>query len=105
VFYDSNNDQADVSPVADGQQTLSQPSCGDVHVTGRTSKALVSVIPFVNARESIMLLFTPFLKGTVATEFKDVKFSQLKVDFVDASGILFTRGSETSWCFSPAMNR
>jgi hypothetical protein len=28
------------------------------------SKALVSVIPFSNARESVMLLFNPFLNGS-----------------------------------------
>src|SRR5271156_6767771 len=54
------------------------------------SKALVSVIPFFNARESIMLLFGPFLDEagmTIQTH------SVMEIAFVRANGILFTNGS------------
>lgn len=54
------------------------------------SKALVSVVPFYNARESIMLLFTPLLDNPeVATQ----KHPLVEVTFVRAHGILFTKGS------------
>jgi Est1 DNA/RNA binding domain len=54
------------------------------------SKSLVSVIPFFNARESIMLLFGPFLDEagmTIRTH------SVMEIAFVKANAILFTNGS------------
>ena len=55
------------------------------------SKALVSVVPFPNARESIMLLFTPFLDEEKAeTTFQ--KYAVIESSLVTAFGILFTRG-------------
>lgn len=52
------------------------------------SKALVSVIPFQNARESVMLLFNPFLeRSETASQRYPLVSSVVKVD-----GILFTRG-------------
>ena len=54
------------------------------------SKALVSVVPFVNARESIMLLFTPFLEKADVTY---SKYSTLESSLVTAFGILFVKGS------------
>ena len=56
------------------------------------SKALVSVVPFPNARESIMLLFTPFLDTEKArTTFQ--QYAVIERSLVTAFGILFTRGS------------
>ena len=55
------------------------------------SKALVSVVPFPTARESIMLLFTPFLDAEKArTTFP--KYAIIESSLVTAFGILFTRG-------------
>ena len=54
------------------------------------SKALVSVIPFQNARESIMLLFNPFLEGS---EIAFQRYLLIESSFVKANGILFTHGS------------
>ena len=54
------------------------------------SKALVSVIPFRNARESIMLLFNPFLEGS---EIASQRYPLVESSFVKANGILFTHGS------------
>src|SRR5271156_712959 len=54
------------------------------------SKALVSVIPFFNAGESIMLLFGPFLDEagmTIQTH------SVMEIAFLRANAILFTNGS------------
>jgi hypothetical protein len=54
------------------------------------SKALVSAIPFQNARESIMLLFNPFLEDSeIATQRCPLVESAL----VKANGVLFTHGS------------
>jgi len=54
------------------------------------SKSLVSTVPFVNARESVMLLFTPFLEKTEATY---QKYPHVESALVTAYGIVFTRGS------------
>ncbi|KAI1612193.1 hypothetical protein EDD36DRAFT_420044 [Exophiala viscosa] len=59
------------------------------------SKALVSGIPFVNARDSIMLLFSPFLDHYETTS---QKYSRLEGSLVTAAGILFTRGSVYDYC-------
>jgi hypothetical protein len=54
------------------------------------SKALVSVVPFVNARDSIMLLFTPLLERE-STD--DKRYEITEASLVTAFGYLFTRGS------------
>ncbi|KIX09915.1 uncharacterized protein Z518_00996 [Rhinocladiella mackenziei CBS 650.93] len=59
------------------------------------SKALISVIPFVNARDSIMLLFTPFLDKSDLT---NQKYPLLESSLVTAAGILFTCGSVREYC-------
>ncbi|KAK4946250.1 hypothetical protein LTR10_014762 [Elasticomyces elasticus] len=59
------------------------------------SKALVSGIPFVNARDSIMLLFSPFLDHYETTS---QKYSRLESSLVTAAGIVFTRGSVYDYC-------
>jgi hypothetical protein len=54
------------------------------------SKALVSVSPFQNARESIFLLFDPFLEGSgIASQ----RYPLVESALVKANGILFTHGS------------
>lgn len=54
------------------------------------SKSLVSVIPFPNARESVMLLFNPFLApGEIASQ----RYPLVESAFVKAAAIHFTRGS------------
>jgi hypothetical protein len=53
------------------------------------SKALVSVVPFPNARESIMLLFNPFLEGS---EIASQRYPLVESALVKANGILFTHG-------------
>ncbi|KAJ4514460.1 hypothetical protein HRR73_005488 [Exophiala dermatitidis] len=59
------------------------------------SKALTSGIPFVNTRDSIMLLFTPFLDKSEATL---QKYATIERSFVTAGGVLFTRGSIHEYC-------
>ena len=54
------------------------------------SKALVSVIPFQNARESVMLLFNPFLESS---EIASQRYPLVEAALVKANGILFTHGS------------
>ena len=54
------------------------------------SKALVSVTPFQNARESIMLLFNQFLEPN---EVASQRYPKVESLFVKAHGILFVRGS------------
>ena len=54
------------------------------------SKALVSVIPFQNARESIMLLFNPFLEGS---EIASQRYPLVESTLVKANGVLFVHGS------------
>lgn len=54
------------------------------------SKALVSAIPFQNARESIMLLFNPFLQGS---EIASQRWPLVESALVKANGVLFTHGS------------
>ena len=51
------------------------------------SKALVSITPFFNARESIMLLFAPFLDNS---EVNSQKYAPAEIAFVKAHGFLFT---------------
>lgn len=54
------------------------------------SKALVSVTPFPNARESVMLLFNPFLtNGEIASQ----RYPLVESSFVKVAAIHFTRGS------------
>ncbi len=54
------------------------------------SKALVCVNPFPNARESVMLLFNPFLAtGEIASQ----RYPLVESTFVKAAAIHFTRGS------------
>lgn len=53
------------------------------------SKALVSVIPFQNARESVMLLFNPFLQDC---ENISQKYIAVEAAFVSFHGVLFTHG-------------
>jgi hypothetical protein len=54
------------------------------------SKALVSVIPFSNTRESIMLLFNPFLEDS---EIASLRYPLVESALVKAHGILFTHGT------------
>ncbi len=56
------------------------------------TKALVSVVPFVNARESIMLLFGPLLDKDKA-EAQRQKYTAVESSLVTAWGLSFTRGS------------
>jgi hypothetical protein len=53
-------------------------------------KALVSVVSFQNARESIMLLFNPFLE---CSEIASQRYPLVESALVKAYGILFTHGS------------
>jgi hypothetical protein len=53
------------------------------------SKALVSAKPFPNARESIMLLFNPFLEGS---EIASQRYPSVESTLVKANGLLFTHG-------------
>jgi hypothetical protein len=62
------------------------------------SKALVAVTPFLNARDSIMLLFNPLLEAstTANREQKEEtlsKYARFDSSLVTAAGILFTKGS------------
>ena len=54
------------------------------------SKSLVSVTPFQNARESVMLLFNPLLEES---EIVSQRYPLVESTFVKANGLLFTRGS------------
>ena len=54
------------------------------------SKVLVSVVPFQSARESIMLLFNPFLEGS---DIASQRYPLIETALVKANGILFTYGS------------
>jgi hypothetical protein len=58
------------------------------------SKALVSVIPFQNARESIMLLFNPFLEGS---EIASQRYPLIESALTKANGLLFTHGSVSEY--------
>lgn len=53
------------------------------------SKSLISVAPFVNARDSIMLLFTQFLEPDAAS----LKYTRIETSLVSAAALVFTRGS------------
>lgn len=53
------------------------------------SKALISVNPFVNARDSIMLLFSPLLDSDTNNQ----KYNKAERCLVTAAGIMFTRQS------------
>jgi len=53
------------------------------------SKALISVNPFANARDSIMLLFSPLLDSDANNQ----KYNKAERTLVTAAGIIFTRGS------------
>lgn len=58
------------------------------------SKALVCVMPFLNARESVMLLFNPCLEDE---EHITQRHPQFEVLFVKAHGVLFTNGLVTTF--------
>lgn len=53
------------------------------------SKALISVNPFINARDSIMLLFSPLLDSDTNNQ----KYNKAERSLVTAAGIMFTRKS------------
>ena len=54
------------------------------------TKALVSMVPFPNARESIMLLYNPFLEQS---ETATPRYDLVESALVKSCGILFTRGN------------
>ena len=58
------------------------------------TKALTTLVPFVNARESIMLLFDMFLKNNEALQ---ARYPQTETAVVHAFALLFTRGSIKSF--------
>lgn len=58
------------------------------------AKALVSVQSFSNARESVMLLFNPFL---AVAEIASQRYPMVEATFVKAAAIHFTRGSITAY--------
>lgn len=58
------------------------------------SKALVCVRPFQNARESIMLLFNPFLEGS---EIASQRYPLVESALIKAHAVLFTRGSVSEY--------
>jgi hypothetical protein len=68
------------------------------------SKALVSVQPFPNARDSIMLLFNPLLEAASLPsqnpkkETVTSKYSKFDYSLVTAAGMLFTKGSIHDYC-------
>lgn len=68
------------------------------------SKALISVIPFGNARDSIMLLFSPFLPASSSAgqkpkpESTTQKYPKLESSLVTAAGLMFTKGSIHGYC-------
>jgi len=53
------------------------------------SKALISINTFINARDSIMLLFSPLLDSDSNSQ----KYTEVQRCLVTAAGIIFTRGS------------
>jgi hypothetical protein len=55
------------------------------------SKALISVQPFINARDSILSLFRPLLDPARAAEKYSKYYPKVLTVFVEAHGILFTR--------------
>jgi hypothetical protein len=55
------------------------------------SKSLVSVQPFENARESIMLLFNPLLDTADPSSYE--KYPLVEASFVTASAVIFKRGT------------
>ena len=63
------------------------------------SKALISVTPFPNARDSIMLLFNPLLENStlpgdkLKADSPISKYSDFDRSLVTAAGLLFTKGS------------
>jgi hypothetical protein len=59
------------------------------------SKALVSAIPFWNARESIMLLFNPFL---TVSETASQRYPLVESSLVKANGVLLTHSSRSEYC-------
>ncbi|KAK5332290.1 hypothetical protein LTR98_011577 [Exophiala xenobiotica] len=59
------------------------------------TKALISGVPFVNARDSIMLLFTPFLDNF---EVINQNYPKMETSLVRAAGIPFTHGSIHDYC-------
>ncbi|KIW21856.1 uncharacterized protein PV07_12723 [Cladophialophora immunda] len=67
------------------------------------SKALISVDPFPNARDSIMLLLNPLLDACSGQKSRldstHSKYSKLESSLVTAAGLLFTKGSIDQYCF------
>jgi Est1 DNA/RNA binding domain len=88
------NNAADLSPNVGRIQhhlaVLARPD--SIKQLSLYSKALVSVVPFINARESIMLLFGPFLDKDKA-EAECQKYAPVESSMVTAWGTAFTRGS------------
>jgi hypothetical protein len=60
------------------------------------SKALVSIVPFQNVRESIMFLFSLFLEGS---EIASQRYPLMESSVVKANGVLFTRGPISEYTF------
>jgi hypothetical protein len=60
------------------------------------SKTLVSVTPFQNARESVMLLFNPFLEGS---EIASQQYPLVESALVKVNDISFTHGSVSEYTF------
>ncbi|EXJ95093.1 hypothetical protein A1O1_00212 [Capronia coronata CBS 617.96] len=91
------NRAADRSPTTERIQhhlaVLARPNI--VRQQFHYSKALTSGIPFVNARNSIMLLFSPFLEKS---ELAIQKYPRFENSFVTAGGVLFTRGWIHEYC-------
>src|SRR5438552_1798699 len=54
------------------------------------SKALVSVIPFQNARESVIFLFNLFLESSEIASQRYDRYPLIEATLVKANGILFT---------------
>jgi Est1 DNA/RNA binding domain len=66
------------------------------------SKALISVQPFTNARDSILLLFSPLLDPARAATKYSKYYPRVLTLFVEAHGALFTRQADISTFQTPA---
>ncbi|KAK5188174.1 hypothetical protein LTR92_011714, partial [Exophiala xenobiotica] len=91
------NRAADLSPTTGRIQhhlpILARPNV--VRQPDHYTKALISGVPFVNARDSIILLFTPFLENF---EVISHKYPKMETSSITAAGILFTHGSIHDYC-------
>ncbi|KAK5282989.1 hypothetical protein LTR80_011977 [Exophiala xenobiotica] len=91
------NRAADLSPTTGSMQhhlaILARPNV--VRQLFYYTKALISGVPFVNARDSIMLLFTPFLDNF---EVINQNYPKMETSLVRAAGIPFTHGSIHDYC-------